>query len=83
MLEPVVTVVKALASYIAAHPFETLIFILLWWTFSAITSALPTPRDEGPLWYKVIFKFCHTFSGSLVRIEGIRDLLGKFLKIGS
>ena len=83
MFEPILIVVRSLAAYVAAYPFETLVFIFLWWTISALASALPTPKPEGPGWYQLVFNFTHAFSGSLLRIELIRDMLGKFLKSGA
>ena len=83
MFEPVMVIVRSLAAYIAAHPFEAILFIVVWWTFSALASALPTPRPEGPVWYKVVYNFAHAFSGSLVRIESIREVFGKLLKTGT
>ena len=83
MFAPIMTVLNALAAYIAAHPFEVIIFGFAWALLSAITSGIPTPRPEGPIWYKIVFSSLHWLSLNPGRVEGVRELAAKFLKLGS
>jgi hypothetical protein len=38
-----------------------------YWVFSALVGALPTPLENGSLFYQFIFRFTHGLSGNLSR----------------
>jgi len=44
-----------------------LILALLWYILSAIASELSLPKEDSPLWYKIVFHSIQVITGALAR----------------
>lgn len=53
-------------TFVGAH--QTIIALVAMWLFSNVVTALPSPTNDSPGWYKFTFAFMHGLSGSLPRV---------------
>ncbi len=72
---------RSLAQFIAQHPKQVLVGLLLWAVFSSAMSALPTPVQSSRPLYRWFFYFGHGLSCNPGRIGPMRQLLCWIFKI--